>query len=223
MSRWPAWVHCASGSSSHSSRSIFTGSRCSRPAEAEGDPLDVGVDHHPGDAESVAEDHVGRLAPHPRQGGQRLQAGRHLPPCSATRAAAQPSRLLALLRKNPVERISSSSSAGSARASASGVGIAAKQFRRHLVDPHIGALGREDGGHQQLPGAVEVQGALGTGIGPGENVQHRRGLLPTLCGDLHRFPFLDTAPAAAASRFHSLPPASSPAAVSQERFPCGRS
>ena len=48
------------------------------PAEPAGQPAEVGVDGDAGDAEGVAEHHVGGLAAHAGQRDQVLEAGRHL-------------------------------------------------------------------------------------------------------------------------------------------------
>ena len=53
----------------------------------------------------------------------------------------------------------SSTSSGSATASASGVGVAGEQVGRHHVHALVGALGREDGGGEQLEGVAVVERA----------------------------------------------------------------
>jgi hypothetical protein len=59
---------------------------------------------------------------------------------------------LALLRKNPVERIISSNSACIGLGIVLGRGIALEKGGRHHIHPLVGALGRKNGGHQQLQG-----------------------------------------------------------------------
>jgi len=83
-----------------------------------------------------------------------------------------PMRLLVLERKKPVERTNSSTSSGLAAASDARVRIGREERGRHQVDPHVGALGRQDGGRQQLERVLEVEGAqllrgarVGLGLG----------------------------------------------------------
>ena len=64
---------------------------------------------------------------------------------------------LALLRKNPVERMSASNSSGSARGVVLDRAVLAEQRGGDLVDHLVGALGGEDDGHQQLPVVAEVE------------------------------------------------------------------
>ena len=70
-----------------------------------------------------------------------------------------PIRLLVLARKNPVERMSSSTCSGLAAASEAGIGIGGEERGRHHVDPGVGALRGQDGGRQQLERVLEVQRA----------------------------------------------------------------
>ena len=48
---------------------------------------------------------------------------------------------------------------------------AGKETAGDLVDPHIGALSRKDGGHEQFERVGEFQFAVGVGIGPREGVK----------------------------------------------------
>ena len=52
---------------------------------------------------------------------------------------------------------------GSAAMAGRGEGL--EERRRDHVDAHVGALGGEDGGHQQFPRGAVVEGALGVGVG----------------------------------------------------------
>ena len=56
-----------------------------------------------------------------------------------------------------------------------GVGIAREDQRRDQIDPLVGALGRQDGGHQQLERGGEVELDVGVGIGRGEDAVDRAG------------------------------------------------
>ena len=114
----------------------------------------------PGRSKRDAAHHVGRLATDPRQGDQVGHPGRHL--------AAEPGRP----RPRPCRggcaswpgRSRSDGSAPRPRrpvsaASDAGVGVPGEQRRGGPVDPFVGALGRQDGGGQQLEGVGVVEGA----------------------------------------------------------------
>ncbi len=77
-------------------------------------------------------------------------------------------------RKNPVERISFSSSGVSAAASARGVGITREQRRRDEVDARIGRLCRQDRRHQQLKGIAVNELRIGIRMMPIERVEDSR-------------------------------------------------
>ena len=81
------------------------------------------------------------------------------PPKSVRILRAAPVTDLALLLKNPVDRISCASSSGCHRGEILNGRIFAEQAGRHLVDALVGALRRENGGHQQFPGIGMMQRA----------------------------------------------------------------
>ena len=58
--------------------------------------------------------------------------------------------LRALLRKKPVDLIAVLQLLWVGVGESLGVGIAGEQGRRDQVDAHVGALGRQDRGHQKL-------------------------------------------------------------------------
>ena len=62
-----------------------------------------------------------------------------------------------------------------------GVGIFFEEGGRHEVDPHVGALGRENGGDEELEGALVVQLAVGVGIGGAQSLQNGG----SACGPFH--------------------------------------
>ena len=64
-----------------------------------------------------------------------------------------------MARKNPVERMSSSTS--SRRRAGQGLGrrVGREEAGRDHVHPLVGALGRQDGGHEKLERPVVAQGA----------------------------------------------------------------
>ena len=85
----------------------------------------------------------------------------------STTAVAMPMRLRVLARKNPVDRISASTSSTGAAASEAASGKRANSAGRGQVDPLVRALGRQDRGRQQLEGIGMVEGAQ-VGGRPGE-------------------------------------------------------
>ena len=148
------------------SRSMRSGSVFRDSRSRRGQPGHVGVDGDAlVDAEGVAQNDVSRLSP---------DAGKHpevppwnresRPPCRSTTAFAMPMRLFVLLRKNPVDRMISSTSSGRAAGERFRVGIAPEELRRHQVDPRVGALGREDRGAQQLERVAVIELAVRVGV-----------------------------------------------------------
>ena len=124
----------------------------------------MGVHGDGGPAEGVAEDDIGGLAPHSRQGHELLAAARH-PPLEALGEgltdAEQVAGLGALEAERPQDRLEVLAPGGS---QGGGVGVALEELRGDRVDARVGGLGRQDGGHEQLEGAVVVQGAGGVGV-----------------------------------------------------------
>ena len=120
----------------------------------------MGVDREPGQVHRHAAQHVGRLAADAGERDEVLHRGSGTsPPKRSTTPVAMPMRLLRLLLKKPVERMISSTSAGSATARSSGVGYFANRCGRHHVHPLVGALGRQDRGGEQLVGVAVVERA----------------------------------------------------------------
>ena len=98
----------------------------------------------------------------------RTRAGSPARPASAAprRRTARPapgrgrSGTLDLFRKNPVDLISSSSSARGRRRVVGGRPEPGEQRRRHHVHPHVGGLRRQDGRHRQFQRVAEVEFAV---------------------------------------------------------------
>ena len=86
------------------------------------------------------------------------------PPKSLMILRAAPTTDFDLLRKNPVERMSGSSSSGCKAAKCGGCRIFLEEDGRDHVDAHVGTLRGQDGRDQQFPGAVVVQRALHVGV-----------------------------------------------------------
>ena len=133
------------------------------------------VDGDGRDAEGVAQHDVGGLAPHPGQGDELVAGGGHDAVAGVDEGDAQvdeaprpgalhpqgPQLLLQGLRIGPGQ--------------GGGVGVAGEERRGEGVDAPVGGLGGQDGGDQQLEGAVVDQGAAGAGVEAGELVVDRRG------------------------------------------------
>ena len=127
------------------------------------DPCDMGVNHHPGDSEAIAQNDVGRLPPDALQSDQLFHGPGHFPAEPADQG-------LAGLDKAPGLRLVESSrsnlllQSGRARLRVVlGRLKLGKEPLRHLVHPLIRALGRQDGRHQQLERCLVVKSHLGAG------------------------------------------------------------
>ena len=73
--------------------------------------------------------------------------------------SAMPSRLVVLLRKKPVDRMSSSTLGRVGAGEVLGRRVPGEERRRHHVHPLVGALRRQDRGRQQLVGVAVVERA----------------------------------------------------------------
>jgi hypothetical protein len=131
-------------------------------------PLKMGVDGYPGHVEGVAEDDVGGLAADPGQAHQVVQPAGHLAVVPLDELSTKVDQRVRLVPEEPggpdhlLQR-------GPVRSGVVGGGrVPEEQLGSHLVDPLVGALRGEDGGHGQLqrPGVVEL--AVGVGVRLGE-------------------------------------------------------
>ena len=124
----------------------------------------MGVHGDGGLAEGVAEHDIGGLAPHSRQGHELLAAARD-PPLEALGEgltdAEQVAGLGALEAERPQDRLEVLAPGGS---QGGRVGVVLEELGGDGVDARVSGLGRQDGGHEQLEGAVVVQGAGGVGV-----------------------------------------------------------
>ena len=84
-----------------------------------------------------------------------------------------PIRLFALARKNPVERMISSTSSGLAPGQRRRIRVGREEGGRHHVDPDVGALGRQDGGRQELERVVRSPGRTAPWPCPGYSSARR--------------------------------------------------
>ena len=141
------------------------GAGLSRQAEAVGQPLDMGVDDHAaGQSKGGPEHHVGRLSPNPRQTGQSFQVTGDLLVVGLGKPLGHPQQVLRLRPEKAGGADQFRKFGWIRRRQAASIRIAAKQLRRHLVDPSVGTLRREDRRDQQLERVLVNQGALGLGI-----------------------------------------------------------
>ena len=102
-----------------------------------------------------------------------------------------PIRLLALLRKNPVDLMISWSSVGLGGGERRRRRVPREQRRRHHVHALVRALRAQDRGDEELERRAKVQRAVGIGVMRGQPVVDRRRILRSR-------------PAAAARPFHRL-------------------
>ncbi len=150
---------------------VVLGGQTQAPAE----PPDVGVHGQSGEVEGHAAHDVGRLAPHPRQGHQIVQAGRDLTVEALDQGlghaneapglvGVEPGRahdLLQVGELGPGQRLRRR--------------VAGEQRGRDHVDPDVGRLGGEDGGGQELERVVVVQLTDGVGVLVGQTAGHLTG------------------------------------------------
>ena len=126
---------------------------------------DVGVHHHALiDAEGIAEHDVGGLPTNAGEDPQLLHRFGYITAVvrdEPLRHADQALRLVPEETSGPDDVLDLGRiSYGQRR----GVGIAGEQHRSDEIHPFVGALGREDGGGQQLEGIAVVEFAVGVGI-----------------------------------------------------------
>ena len=132
-----------------------------REAQAPREAADVRVDRDAlAPPERVAADDGGGLAAHARQAHQLLRAARHLAAVALEHGqrgrAAQGARLL-VVEAGLEDRLGDLALVGVGERLR--VGIALEQPGGDHVDALVGALRREDGGHEQLPWRPEVERA----------------------------------------------------------------
>jgi hypothetical protein len=134
---------------------------------------DVGVDHNAGfDAVGVAEDDVGGFASDPGE----VSEGRELAGDVALMVLDE-----GFCRPDEVFRLVAEEAGGSDEVfdvflpgggERFSVGVFFEEGGCHQVDPHVGALGRENGGDEKLEGALVVQLAVGVGVGGAQFLQN---------------------------------------------------
>lgn len=127
---------------------------------------DMSIDDHAGrNAKGGAQDDVGGLATHARQLDQRGQVLGHLAAMFSDQAAGGAGDALGLVAKEPGALDGPLEVGRAGGRQGLGVGVFGKQVRRDHVHPNVGALGREDGRHQQFQRRTKHQRTVGVGIG----------------------------------------------------------
>ena len=138
------------------------------PAEPPRQPGDVGIYHDPRLAEGLAEDHVGRLAAHSRQGHELLQRVRNLPAETIAQRLTQADQSLRLGVVVP-RRLNHLLEFGFVcRGVVAGGAVPGEQHWGHLVDPPVRGPGGQDRRDQQLERRGEIQLDTRIGVQPGQ-------------------------------------------------------
>ena len=142
--------------------------------EQPGDPADVGV-HRDAliPSEGVAEHHVGRLPADPRQGAEGVHRVGNPAAVPRHHLPGHRDQVLRLVPEEPGgadQLLDVFLAVPRARARASG--YRCEERRSDEIDPRVGALRREDRGHQQLVGVGVLEGAVRVRIGGLEPGQH---------------------------------------------------
>ncbi len=144
------------------------------PAKPPRNSSHMGIDHHPGDAESVAENNVGGFASDSRQRCQLLHGARYLttmPSCQRLCGGDDVFRLVAVKTDGAdVRRQFIHISFGK------GIHIAifAEEICRYLIHLNIGALCRKDGGDEEFKGSAEMKGNAGVRVGTGQGIENQQ-------------------------------------------------
>ncbi|EZP37718.1 hypothetical protein BW35_00852 [Micrococcus luteus] len=133
-----------------------------REPQAPGEPAEVRVHGDPGPAEGVAEHHERGLAPHPGQRHEVLETGGDLAVVPGHELLGQPQDRGGLVPVEPRGAHELLQLGFGGRGHRVGVREAGEQRRRGRVDPHVGGLGGQHRGHEQLERRLEVQ--LGDGV-----------------------------------------------------------
>ena len=129
------------------------------------EPAHVGVHGDAGvDAKTPGQHHRSGFTGHPRKHQQLLHGLGHLTAVVLHEQARAAHDRLGLVAKKASGLHVGLHIARLHRGGRGGIGEAGKQGRGHLVDPLIGALGRQHGGHQQFVGRAPIQGTGGLGI-----------------------------------------------------------
>ena len=169
MRWWLSMVQSRLGNSAPISCSALTGSVWVGPAEAAGQPAEVGVDGDAGDAEGVAEDDVGGLAADAGQVDEVLEAGRYLAAVPLDQRGAELEQGLGLGAEEAERADDLLEVVAVGPGHRGGVGVGREQGRADGVDPLVGGLGAQHGDDEELERVVEVELAPRVGVGLGEH------------------------------------------------------
>ena len=165
-----------SGDEAHQVQFDFFGGTVFGESQTAGKPLHMRVnDNAFGRAECVPEDDVGRFASDAWQFGERLEGAGHLAGVEFQKSHCALFEVACLRPEKPgrlYQRLEFLLGDGGVVLS---IAAADKEAAGDLVDTHVGALGRKDGGHQQFERVGEIQFAVGVRIGPGEDFEQFSG------------------------------------------------
>jgi hypothetical protein len=129
-------------------------------------PGDVGVDRNPFiDSKRIAEDDIGCLASHPWQAPELIHGAGYLAAVIGHHGLGHADEALGLVAEEPggFDDLFQLGRVGPGQLDRGGV--APEQGGSDQIDPRVGALGREDGGTEQLVGVLVVQRATGVRVG----------------------------------------------------------
>src|SRR5687768_4410937 len=142
------------------------------PFETADQPSEVGIDSDAGNAETVAEYHVGGLAADAGESHQVFHPLRHFTAKALGQCRAKLDQGVGLGSKEArgLDQLLQFLPVGSGVRG--GVGIAGEYQRRDQVDPLVGALCRQNGGNEQLQRVGEIELNMGVGIGGRQDAVH---------------------------------------------------
>jgi len=148
------------------------------------EPLDVGVDGDArGDAERLAKHDLRGLAADAGERGEGVEVPRHLATGVGHQLPRRGLQVAGLLAVEPHRPDDLFDVAGFGGGKLGRSRPPLEQRRRHLVDPHVGALRRQHGGHQQLPRRAVVELAQRLGVQLLEPLRDLHGTVPSGHGE----------------------------------------
>ena len=125
----------------------------------------MGVYRQTGNVEGVAEHDIGGLAPHPRQFHQRIKIGRDFAAVVGTQNCRGGLNIGCLGAEEPGGLDEAFKIRAIGTREVRGGRVGPEECRGDLIDPHIGALGREHRRHKELEGRRKIELAVGIGVG----------------------------------------------------------
>ena len=145
-------------------------------AEALAEAGDVGVDNDAGfDAVSVAEDDIGGFASDTREMGEGFESAGDFAFVVVDEGLGGGADVFRFVAEEAggADEVFEVFLLGGGHAF--GIGVFLEEGGGHQVDAHVGALRGEDGGDEELEGAVVVEFAVGVGVGGAEDAKKLAG------------------------------------------------